>query len=906
VWAGPARFASAAHAAAEVGVLSPGTKLGTFEVAAKLGEGGMGEIWRAVDNRLGREVALKMLPQAFADDPERHARFEREAKVLASLNHPNIATLFGLEHIDGRHVLVMELVAGEDIAQRLLAGPIPVDEAIPIARQIAEALEAAHDKGIVHRDLKPANVKVTPEGTVKVLDFGLAKALDPALSSGAVNPANSPTMATATQAGLILGTAAYMAPEQARGGAVDKRADIWAFGAVLFEMLTGRQLFRGDTVSDTLAAVLRQEIDWHDLPDETPPAVHRLLARCLVRDRNDRLHDIADARLDLAEPWAGREAAPAPGTSGARRLAGLGAAFVGGAAVMLAAAWLVGSRGRAVVAPTPRVAVRQLTFQPGAETMPAISPDGESFVYAKAVGGHTDLFLQRVDGRNPIDLTAGCAEDDRDPAFSPDGRQIAYRSDCGGGGIFVMGATGESPRRVTDFGFTPSWSPDGREVVVATERPHLPTGRPGMSQLWAVTLETGARRLITEHDAMHPSWSPDGRRIAFWGLHADSPQRDLWTVAADGSQAKLDAAVAITDDAPLDWDPVWAPDGRSLFFSSTRGGTFNLWRIAVDPSDGRPRGAPEAFTVPSSWVGWISVSRDGRRILWVDRNARTAILRAPVNATGDGLSGPFQPVPLGSFEVHSEFGLSPDGASVIFSNAGLPQNLFVARADGSSLVQLTDGPHRDRQATWAPDGSWIVFQSDRWKSQFGRIRPDGSGLREVLSGVTMGYQPQWSPDGRQLAAGGPGGAVLIDPGATDPEHASRPLPPPPDGLAFWPSSWSPDGRLLAGGFNREATGAGVGILSLADGAYTRLPGGELAARPQFLADGRHLVLSTGSGVALVDRQSGSTRELLAAQPGHQFGYLALSADRRWVAAFEAADESDIWLTTLDSPGGAKQ
>ncbi len=882
--------------------LLPGTRLGSYEVIAPLGAGGMGEVWRAIDTRLGREVALKVLPGGLADDADRHARFEREAKVLASLNHASIATLYGIEHLDGQHVLVMELVEGSDLAQRLAAGAIPVDEAIPIARGIAEALEAAHDKGIVHRDLKPANVRVTPEGAVKVLDFGLAKALDPALSSGAVNPANSPTMATATQAGLILGTAAYMAPEQARGSSVDKRADIWAFGVVLFEMLTGRRLFAGETVSDTLAAVLRQEIDWHDLPDDTPPAIHRLLARCLVRDRNDRLHDIADARLDLEEPWAGREPGPEPERPSPWRLLGLGAAFVAGSAVMLAAAWLVGSRGGAAAAPALRASFRQLTMQPGGELMPAISPDGESFVYAKAVGGQLDLFLQRVDGRNPVDLTAGCVEDDRDPAFSPDGRQIAYRSDCGGGGIFVMGATGESSRKVTDFGYTPSWSPDGRELAVATERPAVPTGRPGNSQLWAVAVETGEKRLLSKHDAMHPAWSPDGRRIAFWGLQPESPQRDLWTVAADGSQVAAEAAVTVTDDPPLDWDPVWAPDGRSLFFSSTRGGTFNLWRIAVDPASGRAAGEPEPFTAPSSWVGWISVSHDGKRLLFVDRNARTSILRVPVDAAGRGLAGPLQAVPLGSLEVHSEFGLSPDGESVIFATAGLPQNLFVVRADGTDLRQLTEGSHRDRQAAWAPDGSWIIFQSDRWKSQFARIRPDGSGLKEVVTGRSMGWQPVWSDDGRRLAAGSQSGAFILDPEATDPGAASSLLPAAPDGLFFWPSSWSPDGRSLAGTHYREATPTRIAVYSLADKRFTVLDAPEGATRPMFLADGHHLIAVCPDRLVLLDTRGGGATDLARAAPGHRYTYVALSANRRWLAVFDYADESDVWLATIETPG----
>ncbi len=300
-----------------------GTCFGPYEITAKLGEGGMGEVWRATDTRLKREVAIKVLPAAFTVDKERLARFEREAQLLAQLHHQNIASVFGLEESDGTRALVMELVPGEDLAARIARGPLPLEEALAVARQIAEALEAAHEKGIVHRDLKPANVKVRPDGTVKVLDFGLAKAMDSGAASG-TGPVrspmltNSPTLTAVhgTQLGMVLGTVSYMAPEQARGSAVDKRADIWAFGAVCFEMLTGRQLFAAETVSDTLAAVLRQEIDWQQLPPDTPAEVRRLLRRCLERDPRNRLHDIADARLMLQDALAGRADAPADATAG--------------------------------------------------------------------------------------------------------------------------------------------------------------------------------------------------------------------------------------------------------------------------------------------------------------------------------------------------------------------------------------------------------------------------------------------------------------------------------------------------------------------------------------------------------------------------------------------------------------
>jgi len=291
--------------------MNTGTRLGPYEILSPLGAGGMGEVYRARDGKLGREVAIKVLPAAFAADAERLARFRREAKVLASLNHPHIAAIYGLEESGGVEALVLELAEGETLAERLARGPLPADEALEIARQIAEALEAAHERGIVHRDLKPANSKLTPGGQVKVLDFGLAKALVGDVASPDIS--TSPTLtAAATQAGVALGTAAYMSPEQARGKAVDKRADVWAFGAVLYEMLTGRHPFSGETVSDILACVLKSDPDWTALPATTPAAIRRLLRRCLEKDPLKRLRDIGDARIELEEAMHGAPPDAAP------------------------------------------------------------------------------------------------------------------------------------------------------------------------------------------------------------------------------------------------------------------------------------------------------------------------------------------------------------------------------------------------------------------------------------------------------------------------------------------------------------------------------------------------------------------------------------------------------------------
>jgi eukaryotic-like serine/threonine-protein kinase len=413
-----------------------GRSIGSYRLVDRLGEGGMGEVWRATDSKLRRDVAVKVLPAAFTADAERLARFERESHLLAQLQHPNIAAIYGFEEQDAVRALVMELVEGPTLAERLAEGPLPLAEALDVARQIAEALEEAHDKGIVHRDLKPQNVKVTAEGRVKVLDFGLAKALEPpGTPSGPVSPsqlAASPTLTlAATQRGVILGTAAYMAPEQARGLAVDRRADIWAFGVVLYEMLTGRRLFAGETVTDTLAGVLKGEIDLDVLPPTTPPAIRRLLRRCLDRSPRNRLHDIADARIVLEDQLAGRlepaaASGPAPRALPAWSLAV--AAAAGALGTILVSSLLVSADPAA----TRSVPIRATIALPDGLFLDqglALSPDGSELVLALHGASERTLrlYLRRLDDPElrPLVGTEGATY----PFWSPDGQAIGFFAD---------------------------------------------------------------------------------------------------------------------------------------------------------------------------------------------------------------------------------------------------------------------------------------------------------------------------------------------------------------------------------------------------------------------------------------------------------------------------------------------
>ncbi|HXV63359.1 MAG TPA: serine/threonine-protein kinase, partial [Vicinamibacteria bacterium] len=452
-----------------------GERLAHYRIVDKLGHGGMGEVYRAEDTKLRREVAIKILPEAFAKDSDRVTRFEREARLLASVNHPGIATLHGLEKDEGIHYLVMELVAGETLAERLARGPLPLEEALDVFRQIAEALEAAHEKGVIHRDLKPANIKITPEGKVKILDFGLAKALGEE-EAPASKLSESPTITRGTATGVILGTAPYMSPEQARGKSVDKRADIWAYGCCLFEALTGKPAFWGDTLSDTMAAILKNEPDWDKLPSSTPPALRRLLRRCLQKDPNRRLRDVGDAGIELDETLSEPAAVQPVHQEPARRstlVMMLGAVAVAAIAVsiwsLLRESEPVDRRVWRAVIPLPPG--QELNVN-GAWYSLAISPDSKWIAYvarpaqstAFATTQQTQLYLRRMD--QPEALPVAGAAGAQLPFFSPDSQWLGYEL---GGKLMKVSIGGTSPGppvTIADIGIGivdrgVSWGPDG-------------------------------------------------------------------------------------------------------------------------------------------------------------------------------------------------------------------------------------------------------------------------------------------------------------------------------------------------------------------------------------------------------------------------------------------------------------
>ena len=878
--------------------LSAGTRIGSYEVVDLLGEGGMGQVYRARDHRLGRDVALKILPEALATDPERRSRFEREARVLASLNHPNIAAIYGLEE----NALVMELVDGDDLAEiisgrrRSAPAALDIQDAVPIARQIASALEAAHEHGIIHRDLKPSNVKVTPDGIVKVLDFGLAKAIAPDTSSGTDEA--TMTSPAATGIGVILGTAAYMSPEQARGRVVDKRTDIWAFGLVLYEMLTGLRAYARDTVSDTLAAILTSTPDLSLLPDDAPPAVRRLLARCLDPDPRRRLRDIGEARVALESPsdtsmpsttlTPASRSRPRPWPIVAVALIAIAAAAIAG--------WWYGSR-QATSAPTARTVV-QLTDQSGVETSPAISPDGVSFAYATRALGSWDIYVQRVGGRNPVLAAGDPQRDEQSPAFSPDGRSIAFHESDADGGIFIAGATGESARRLTDFGFHPSWSPDGASLVFCTEEIDTPVSRQTTSQLWVVDLDAGAPRKLIDGDAVQPSWSPSGQRIAYWS--ATGGQRDVFTVAAAGG-----TPVPITMDKALDWSPVWAADGRAIYFASDRGGAMNLWRVAVDETTGAASAAPESLTLGVHTASELpAVSHDGTKVVF--RAMLTAMNPAalPFDADAARVGEPALLFRRTSQLVTSD--VSRDGQWLAFVNAGeRREDLFICRVDGKDLTRLTDDDARDRFPRWTPDGKGLAFYSNRSGTfQIWMIGRDGGALRQVTDYTDELYFPLFAPDGREMivSVNRPGKPLVrFNPHRpwTEQTAAVLPLDLPDDW--YGATGRSPNGRLLSGRItNRAGVASALGVYDVESGTLTAMgsPGTDFPT--VWLPDNRRVVGMTGGGrLVLYDTVSRTDRRIaLPAGVVLNHWSFAIAPDGRTLYASIVEHEADIWMLEI--------
>jgi Tol biopolymer transport system component len=793
--------------------LSPGARLGTYEIIGPLGAGGMGEVYRALDSSLGRDVAIKVLPEAVAHHPERLARFEREARLLASLSHPNIAVVHGLERSAGSYYLVMELVKGETLAERSLRGAMPLQETLDIFKQIAEGLEAAHGQSIIHRDLKPANIMVTPKGTAKILDFGLAKVVSPE-DSGFLS--QSPTLSSSpTVAGIVMGTAAYMSPEQARGDPVDRRTDIWAFGCLLFEAVTGRRAFPGRTTSDTIATVLREEPDWSRTAAVAPLKLQLLLRRCLQKNPHVRLHDIADARIEIddiaREPLGPAETAP---VGGARRLlATPGAvAVLGAAAVVLIALGAVAgvtwwparmppagsSLARVMITLPPPQALEKGRFPPV-----ALSPDGGLLVYAAATsGGRTNLFLRPLDelSARPIAETGGAST----PFFSPDGRWLAFYAD---GLLKKVSVAGGVPLTISDT--PPIWSATWGEndrIVFATTL--------ASSGLWEVSANGGAPAPITTprpDDAQHgyPQLLPGGTQLLFsvrrgnaWHLALLALDSREWTVLGNGR--------VIGEGAQ------YLPTGHLVYTQS--GG---LVATPFDPSSGNLDQPPVSLLerVETSRFGgaYFAIAARSGTLVYVP--AGTGVVdRTLIRADRDGRVAPAIET-RGGYEYPA---FSPDGrqlAVMMASETG--SDIWIIDLERATRTRFTtDGT--SAFPVWAPDGSRLAFQSTAPgpRNLFWKPLDGTSDAQPFLNAADPAGAPPWPNAGADLLPG-----TLPTLSGAGPQ---------------FPTSWSPDGSTLA--FHERKPSGERDIWVVTAGSdpvpFLRTPFDERS--PRFSPDGKWL------------------------------------------------------------------
>jgi serine/threonine protein kinase/Tol biopolymer transport system component len=799
--------------------VEPGTRLGPYEISTQLGVGGMGEVYRATDSNLGRQVAVKVLPAAFALDADRMARFDREARTLASLNHTNIAHVYGFERGNGLTGLVMELVEGPTLADRIAAGAMPIDEALPVARQIAEALEAAHEQGVIHRDLKPANIKLRPDGTVKVLDFGLAKAVDPVTSISSVS---APTITTPamTQMGVILGTAAYMSPEQARGKNVDKRSDIWAFGCVLYEMLTGKRAFSGDETTDVLARVIERDVDFSLVPASVPPSIRRLLRRCLEKERKNRLTDIGVARLDIDEVTSHpvEEIAAPPGqtlsnTSTFER--------IGWAEAVIAAAAIAGTIAYARrPAPTPVPEVKfEIPMGPMYQANDlAVSQDGRKIAYTSvSPEGRQSIMVRALDSTEST-MVAGSTTASRQPlspSWSPDGRFLAFIVDGTLKKVELAGGTPQVLAKVDGQPGGSTWNSDNVILFASNEHGIRSIGASGGALTEVTTRDEKLEELY--HDG--PQFLPDGKRFLYVAWSMSKPESRAIYAGALGTNER-------TRIMDAESNALYAKG--NLFYQ--QGNVLMMRPFDVNALKFTGDGVPVVQNVPKAGdeIGSFAVSESGaliyrsgvaqavrRQLAWLDRTGKTVPVVDAMFAT-------------------AAFRLSPDGTRIAYvDNEGPNADIWTYDLTRNVRTRLTTDPAADHNPIWSPDGSKIIFDSHR----------GGAGESALYEKPANGATPE-----RQILEGEKGW-----------EHAPR--------------DWSSDGLTLV--FTKSGPPDGLWNI-------WRLPlGGEQKPAPfrtgRFL-ESEAVLSSNGQWLAFTSNESGRDEVVVQSWPDASQGRWQISSE----------------------------
>jgi serine/threonine protein kinase len=876
--------------------IEAGQQLLHYRLIEKIGEGGMGVVWKAVDTSLDREVAIKVLPEAFAGDPDRLSRFQREAKLLASLNHPNVASVFGVHECEATSFLAMELVPGDDLSERLRRGRLPVDEALDIGRQIAKALEAAHERGVIHRDLKPANIKVTTSGAVKILDFGLAKGLGSSGPSAEIGSTQLPTETSAgTVAGAILGTAPYMSPEQARGQAVDTRTDIWSFGCVVWECLTGKALFGRETDSDSIGAVLQTDPDWTLLPPDTPHAVRRLLRRCLAKDKDQRLHHIADARIELEDS----EPSPPVTRSSSRGYKIAVTALAIALAASLTAALLSffePAADRSVSwGDNPLAGARfsKLTDFPGAEFDAAISPDGRFVAFVSDRDGPFEIFVGQI-GSGDFRKMASAGDEYtledslasvRGVGFNGDGSEIWV-----GGGLRKVRSMpllgGPLRNFLGEHVGNIAWSPDGSQITYhewTAGDPLFIANRDG----------SNTRMILGSPAGMHqhcPIWSVDGQWIYLVRGRPATMEMDLWRVRVNGEglEKLTQGKLSVGYPAPI--------DERTVLYSARDADGAGPWLWAVDVETKVSQRASIGLEQYAS----VAASNDGRRLVATVRDPRAGLWSVPIldRPAAESDVEPFADLPT-TRALAPRFG----GSSLFFLSS---------RGSGDGLWRLEDGRVSEiwrgsetallEPAAVSPDGQLVALLLRRGGGRHLNIlSADGAELRVLSEDVDASGAAAWSPDGQWIVTGGSveetKGLFKIPVDGGTPELLA-------EGEALNPV-WSPDGGLIIfAGAQVRANSPLVAVEP--DGDPVDLPeigivrAGE---RMRFLPDGSGLVYMAGKSKRqdfwLLDLATMKSRRLTRLDSTAAMRSFDITPDGRRIVFDRLSEDSDIVLIQLE-------
>jgi Tol biopolymer transport system component/predicted Ser/Thr protein kinase len=882
-----------------------------YKILEKLGEGGMGEVYKAQDTKLDRFVALKFLSSQLTATEDEKARFIQEAKSASAMNHPNVCTIHDIQEHNEQLFIVMEFVDGKTLRDKKDA--LSTKQILEIGIQVSEGLAAAHEKGIVHRDIKPENIMIRKDGIAQIMDFGLAK-----LYKGAVS--------RLTKAGTTMGTLGYMSPEQVQGLDVDHRTDIFSLGVVLYELLAGESPFKG--VHET--AIMYEIVNVDPPPPSTikseiDPELDAVILECLEKDKDERCQSAKELAKDLRKikKSTGHRKSRTYNVDSAAIKTKTGQPQISKSSGSFSIEvlnrkfdltkifrlkylpWIISIvllglviylwSGRRTYPTNTFEKFEQITEQSGQELYPDISPDGNYIIYTKSVGEFQHIFLQRIGGGNAIDLTKDTKVDNYQPSFSPNGELIAFRSERDGGGIFLMGSTGESVRRLTDFGYNPAWSPDGKKVLFATESVEHPYSRGTTSQLWTADVEGGETQKIYDGDAVQPRWSPNGKWIAYWGLPRGTGQRVIWIISASGGNP-----VMITKDNYINWSPTWSADGKYLYFSSSRGGSMNLWKVKINEGSGEILSGLEPVITPSLFCAMARISRDGKKIIYVSAETRANIYKVNFDPNGEKVTDLPVPVTQGSKQYHFP-DISPDNKWIAVSSAGQQEDIYIMRTDGSGILKLTNDIFKDRNPQWSPDGKSLIFFSDRTgKYEIWKINTDGSNLRQLTNTNDVTSHPIWFPDGRMIASVySVSKNVLLSPDSAE-VNKFKYLPDlNEDGMLFQVYSISPDGNFIAGNRRELISGNYVGIIvySMTKQNYTKLSDSGLG--PNWFTDNKRILYEDNSRFYVMNRSTGSRHPVYnSPQILPSWEFYACSPDNKSIYFIKEEKESDIWMGYL--------